>query len=215
MTRHVLILIAALTATASTARADYVTQTTGHGPFVLDNPPGTPIWDHGEVQMWDSASHGYGYRGSIGGPFVGYTFVPPSGVTWFARSPHYTYAYACKTSNAPNSCNEWHEITASGQNSSDWQTFGWSPVMIFVGYSPPCPKPFPATKLHYCTAPYTPMDSSGMAAAVIGDGFVAPGLPYGHPLNLANPPTTAGECVANLSDYGLGTGTVVAVYTCP
>lgn len=193
----------------------YVDQTTGHGPFLLSNPPGTPIWDHGEVQMWDSTSHGYGYRGGIGGPSVGYTFVPPAGSTWFARSPRFTYAYACKTANASNSCNEWHEITASGQSNSDWQNFGWSPVQIFIGYSPPCPVYSGLTKIRYCTGAYTPFDGSGWPTAVISDGFVQPGLPDGHPLNLQNPPVSAVECIADLRNYGLGTGIVMAVYACP
>lgn len=194
---------------AGNAAELYVDQTTGHGPFTLDSS--SSMWDHGEVQMWDSTGHGYGVRGN----FVGYDyyFVPPSGVVWFASSPHYTNVYACRVASG-GGCLDGVAVGTSFAN------LGWTPAFVTVHYTPPCPLTPGETVIRYCTGAYTPFDQSGYVTAVISDGAVQVGLPDGHPLNLQNAgaPVSAVECIANLANYSLPgspTGFVAAVYGCP
>lgn len=203
-----LIVLAAWT----NARADFLNYPSGHGPLTCSSP--VVAKDYGQVEMWNgpitTCERWTGTLGVTGGQ--GDLLFPSAGMQWAAKSPNATEAYACMAvyHNTYGWCTDLRPIT------NTWTDFGATPVYIQIGYSPPCPTDSASsfTTIHWCTGNYTPMDPNGLPTAVIGDGHVATGLPYGNPLKLYD----ADVCIATMANYPSLPHTparVAAVYTCP
>lgn len=169
--------------------------------------------DYNQVEAWSTTTCER-WTGDIGPLAPSTLLFPSAGMIAFTKSTYGTAAYACMAIHNGNYgwCTDSRLIpSGSGVN------FGATPVYIEVSASPPCPTSNAAafTQIHWCSGSYTPMDGGGLPTAVIADGIVQTGLPYGSPLKLSD----ADECVATLSSYAnLPThtpGTVAAVYTCP
>lgn len=176
------------------ARADYVTQTTGHGPFACDGP--TP--DHGYIDEWNSVGQCKRRRGDFigdeGTAHAGYMFTPASDVRWVYVSPNYTNGFACAhTPTGPD------YSPCSGLSSNvvgltgGWNYIPWPAAAIFLRYLPECPPTQGITRLRMCSGAWTPIDGSGYATGVLDDGDPA------HALNLANSPINAGDCFIELA----------------
>lgn len=202
----------------------------GFGPFAVAG--NIPSW--GYVDVFNNTD-GQRWRGDInsGTGHIGRIVTPTlSGVNWAIKSGFSgvsTYVLAC--SHAPP---DTHGSPCQGQTPAPVSItttggfIGFTPAAFVVGYQPNCQYTPGMTIVHQCTGSYTPYDGSTMATAVVADGIVRPGLPYGSPLKY-QPGGTTGvdvECVVDLSTYGiqgqftrppgytLG-NTVMAVYTCP
>lgn len=208
----------------------YVDITTGHGPFACTGDlPGFGYFDVFSAGKYSGMCERY--RGDFSGPGYGghvFSFRSPHWPVVSLRvSPQYTTASLCRGGvySVINMC-QGSPVNVTGQISP--VPFTPNPQNIVVSYLPPCPQTPGMTTVHQCTGVYTPEDGSGYATVVVGDGFVSPGLPYGHPLNLGNANTGSGvnDCAVDLQSMGLYSqflpppdypygAEVVAVYDCP
>jgi hypothetical protein len=209
------------------AHADYVTVTQGgYGPFTCTRDGGGPLPSWGFSERFVGSFYYYGcqrYRGDIQtSTHAGhsYDFIPAGDPYLSVKvSPQYTTHYACydlAPGNTPVPCDGGYKVVTSDDPYVD----DWRNASV-IGYLPSCPAANGATfnTIHFCAGSYTPYDGSGLVTAVIGDGHVAPGLPYGNPLKLQ--PTVGNDvsCVATMSNYpnvpSGGHAVLMAVYTCP
>jgi len=210
----------------------------GHGPFDAS----TPQPAYGYADLWDDAGQGHRYRGDMigdsGGAHVGYTVTSTVGVRWVFPSANSTYTLACAytpTGPAYDPCQGQYPAPVHINSGATPQALPFAAAAVIIGYLSICPSTSGEIKFHQCVGTtVTPIDGSGYVTAIIADGFVSPGLPYGHPLTNPNANSLAGDCVADLVAYGpnppggqnlvnqftvppgyLRGTRVAAVYTCP
>lgn len=224
MIQRIALAVGLVFALAGAAHADYVTATTGHGPFACTGP----IPDPGYADIsYSLTGHCERWRGDFdgGSQHTGFVINATFYFDTVKFSPSDTSAAVCYgwptgPSYAPCSGQTPGPVHGSSGHDLGPSNFAFGPASVVLEYDPPCPATPGMTLIHVCAGSETPMDGSGYATAVISDGHVAPGLPRGNPLKWND----GGECKAYLTSYGLTWtrpsgypygDTVAAVYACP
>lgn len=181
----------------------------GHGPFACAGAvPG-----RGYVDLYTGNNYTgtcYRWRGDFaddsGGAHLGYVIWPYDWVGSIKVSPWVNsdltwFDYCEGNPQLLGNCDPHYRST--GGMHTDLPVTGWAYGPIVVKYGSACPaQTSPLTHFHQCAGAYTPEDDSGYATAVISDGIVSPGLPYGHPLFEPNSNSLATDCLADLVAYG-------------
>ncbi len=183
-----LILAAILTAIASPARADFVTNHVvgGHGPDAVVGD--APSW--GAVDVCCTSSQRW--LGDVAGAYWAY---PAPNNTWIRKSsaPN-TYAVAYEFASWP--------YGRTAVVPTTWKFLGWAPSLITIQYDNPCPIIPGENTVHACSGDWTPIDEGGLLTYVIGNGLVKPGLPYGDYLHdTSNGGGAWTWCSFNFSDF--------------
>lgn len=186
-----LVLIAALLALSSIARADFVTNHAGgHGP--LPAAGSMPSWGNVEL-CCTPAGGGERWLGDVAGSYWAY---PTAGQVWIRRSPApNTYAVAYEHATYP------YGRTLIVGSSWNVAPLTWTIALVLIQYDDACPLTPGMAVAHVCSTDWTPMDSANVPTVVIGNNIPKPGLPYGDYLKDTSGTGYGAWCTANFSDY--------------